>query len=98
MVDNGQAARGVPTMAGIEVAQDTTAAGGRVYLDIAERALWTFLQAFIGVLIAGDMVDLSSGTLRAGAIAGVAAVLALVKSVAATRIGDPGSAATLPRA
>ncbi len=84
-----------------EMRRDTTqgpaVATARLYADVAERAFWTFLQAFLGVLLAGDMLDLSSGTLRAAAIAGFAALLSLVKSVAATHVGDPGTAAVLPR-
>jgi hypothetical protein len=84
-------------MADTQVATRSEESVGRLYADLAERALWTFVQAFIGVLLAGGMLDLSTGTLRAGAIAGIAAVLALIKGVAASRIGDPGTAATLPR-
>ena len=43
------------------------------------RALRTFLQAFLAVVTAGPLLDLDVPTLKAAAVAGVAAVLALVQ-------------------
>jgi len=58
------------------------------YADILERAATTFLQAFAGVLIIGG----EEGTADKAAIAGVAALLSLVKSVIATKVGNKGTA------
>lgn len=52
------------------------------YRNIAERAAWTFVQAFLAVYVVTD-----SASAKAGAVAGVAAVLSLVKNIAADRLG-----------
>jgi hypothetical protein len=62
--------------------------------DTLERALWTFVQGALAVV---PVELLASGDLtaaNAAFVGGVAAVLSLVKSVAATKIGDPHSAST----
>lgn len=51
--------------------------------DIIERAVATFVQAFLAVYVVG-----STDSLKAAAIAGASAVLSFVKSVAASRFGD----------
>jgi hypothetical protein len=56
-------------------------------LDIAERAVWTFLQAFAGAFVVADLT-----TAKTAALAGLAAVLSLVKGLAASRLGDPSAA------
>lgn len=43
------------------------------------RALRTFLQSFLAVVTAAPLLDLSIPTVKAGAVAGMAAVLALVQ-------------------
>lgn len=43
------------------------------------RALRTFIQSFLAVVTAGPLLDLDVPTLKAAAVAGVAAVLALVQ-------------------
>lgn len=60
--------------------------------DIAERALWTFAQGFLGVFTLTD-----TGSARAAAVAGAMAVLSLVKSLAATRAAGTISPASLVR-
>lgn len=57
----------------------------------AARAARTFLQAFLAVVTAGPLLDLGVSTLKAAAVAGVAAVLALVQ-----RWLDDTSVPTLP--
>ena len=54
--------------------------------DIFERAIATFVQAFLAVYVVG-----STDSLKAAGVAGAAAVLSFIKSVAASRFGD-GSA------
>lgn len=77
------------------------------YLDLLERAAWTFAEGFATVwltlpfladIAGGGDVDLSAGrTVLAAAVAGgLMSVLALVKGAAASRVGDRNSAATLP--
>lgn len=70
----------------------------RLLLDVAERASLTFVQAFLSVWVVSSWADLTDvGLAQRAAVAGVAAALAVVKGVAASRVGDPASAALLPR-
>lgn len=64
----------------------------RFYFDLIERTVWTFIQALVGTWLALG-ADLNLDVLKAAAIA---AGLAVVKGVAATQIGSPDTAATLP--
>lgn len=59
----------------------------RVYRDIGERAVWTFIQAFLAVFMIDDF-----STVRPAAVAGLAAVLSVVKGFVATRVGEPTAA------
>ena len=51
--------------------------------DVAERAVMTFIQAFLSVFVVADL-----STAKGAVIAGVAAALAVVKGFVASRIGD----------
>lgn len=53
----------------------------RLLADIAERALWTAVQAFLSVFTVTDL-----STSRTAGIAAVAAVLSVIKSAAASRV------------
>jgi len=67
----------------------------RLYLiDLAERVLWTFVEAFVGVLLlsAADMFTLT--VLKSALAAGVIAVLSLLKGLGAKAVGDRNSAST----
>jgi len=73
----------------------------RVWLaDAAERIGWTFVQASIAAVGSEALaVGLAGGdvnVLRAAGVGGLAAVLSLLKAVAARHVGDPDTAATLP--
>lgn len=65
--------------------------------DLLERSVWTGIQAFFGVLagiaIAGGGVDWAATFYSAG----IAALIAVAKCVAAFQFGEPNSAA-LPEA
>jgi hypothetical protein len=52
---------------------------GLNWKDILERAEWTFAQAFLAVVGVGVVTDVA--TYKAGAIAGIAAVLSMLKNV-----------------
>lgn len=57
-----------------------------------ERIGWTFVQAFVGALTAGPVADTLGLTfnvdaLEAALVAGIAAVLVVVKDIAVRRIG-----------
>lgn len=67
------------------------------YLDLALRIVRTYAVSFLGYLVAVPTFSLDFSILQAAATAGIPAILALLKGAAATRVGDPGTAATLPR-
>ena len=56
--------------------------------DLGERCVMTFAQSFLAIIMAGPMVGMDADILKAGAAAGVAAVLSVVKSYVATKKGD----------
>lgn len=62
-------------------------------LDLAERTVSTFLQAFLGALVVSQPFSLSMW--QNAAVAGVAAGFALVKGVAAKLRGDGNSASLI---
>ncbi|MAE50154.1 Holin [Candidatus Pacearchaeota archaeon] len=53
------------------------------FRDILERAVVTFLQAFLSVFVVADLASA-----EAAVVAGAAAVLSLVKGIAASQFGD----------
>ncbi|MER0443006.1 hypothetical protein ABR738_00195 [Streptomyces sp. Edi4] len=65
--------------------------------DVAERTVLTYVEALLGLLLAGattDLVNLSF--LEASAIAAIPAALTVVKGAIGTRLGQVGTAAWLP--
>jgi hypothetical protein len=58
--------------------------------DVAERAIWTFIQAFLAVYVVGDMAST-----KTAAVAGAAAVLSVIKGYVATKAKPETGAATL---
>ena len=54
--------------------------------DVAERAAWTFVQAFLAVFAVADL-----STAKAAAVAGVGAALSVLKGFVATRVGGPNA-------
>ncbi|MFD4394636.1 holin [Kitasatospora sp. NPDC058478] len=66
-------------------------------LDLVERTVATYAVAFLGLLLA-DGFDLTSiSSLKAAAVAGLPAALTVLKSALGTFVGDPTSAAILPK-
>jgi hypothetical protein len=63
--------------------------------DTVERVAWTFVQGAIGAVPVQQIVSGDIDALTSAAVGGAAAVLALVKAIAATKVGDPNSASTL---
>lgn len=61
-----------------------------IYKDLIERVTWTAVQAFLAAFTIGGVDNT-----KAAAIAAVAAALSVIKGFAATRIGNPNSAATI---
>lgn len=62
--------------------------------DTAERAVFTFVEAFSGLLLAGTFT-LNIGAVKAAAVSGLIAALAVVKAALATQVGDGSSASLL---
>ena len=58
-----------------------------LYKDIIERAIWTAAQAFLAVFTVGD---LSSS--KAAGVAAMGAAISAVKSIVASKMGDPSNA------
>lgn len=59
--------------------------------DVAERALFTFVETFLAMFVLTDLT-----TAKTAAVGGAAAVLAVVKGMIATRVGQADTAAALP--
>jgi hypothetical protein len=78
----------------------TAGQAGRYALDLAERVAMTFIQAFLASLIAGGWFDVDQirnlSIPQKAAVAGLAAVLALIKGIMARFVGSPDSASTAP--
>ncbi|MFC8002907.1 hypothetical protein ACFUCH_03565 [Streptomyces olivaceus] len=79
-------------------AADTVVKTARTYaVDLIERIIWTFLGAAGAVALAAGPADMLSVSFWEGAgTAGLAAVVTLVKGVAARLIGPKNSASTAP--
>jgi hypothetical protein len=63
---------------------------GKFEKDLIERVVWTAVQAFLAVFVVTDI-----NSAKAAGIAAAAAALSAIKGVAATKVGDPETAATL---
>ncbi|MFI1562213.1 holin [Streptomyces sp. NPDC020490] len=67
------------------------------FKDLAERVVATYLEAFVGLLLAGSVVDLPAA--KAAAVAAIPAALAVVKGALSAFVGgSPRTAAALPGA
>jgi len=58
-----------------------------IYKQVGERALMTFAQTFLAMFVVTDMASA-----KGAATAAVAAALSVVKSFAATKVGDHSTA------
>lgn len=67
-------------------------------LDTLERTVATYVQAFVGLVVASPVLDLNLSTLRALAVAALPAALAVVKAALASRVRaiSPASLAPVP--
>lgn len=77
---------------------ETVVKTARTYVvDLIERIIWTFLGAAGAVALAAGPADMLSVSFWEGAgTAGLAAVVTLVKGIAARLIGPKNSASTAP--
>jgi hypothetical protein len=57
--------------------------------DLAHRALWTFVQTFLGTLTVSGLMGLEWGVLAAAAAAAIADVLVIVKEYAKHQLAPP---------
>lgn len=79
------------------MSQSTSASGPSLLADVAERTALTYVEAFLGLLLAAattDVVDLSF--LQSAAVAAIPAGLTVVKSAIGSRLGQVGTASWLP--
>jgi len=56
--------------------------------DVISRAAWTFAQAFLAVLVISPDWSEVATSAKAGAVAGLAALLSLAKTTVAQRMGQ----------
>ena len=57
-----------------------------LYKDIIERAVWTSVQSFLAVFTVTDL-----STTKAASVAGAGALISALKSIAASKVGDPAN-------
>lgn len=73
---------------------------GRYFRDLTERVVWTFVQAFLGTLVAANFFDVAhirdTSVLQAAGVSAIAAVLAVIKGAVAKFVNRPDSASTAP--
>lgn len=62
--------------------------------DLIERAIKTFVQAFLATIVAGSGLDIDTG--KKALVAGAAAALSVISSVLSSRFGAKNSASLLP--
>lgn len=73
-----------------------------LYFDLGERAVWTFVQAFLGLwiglsILSGETPDFDAlFTLDALKVSAAAGFIAVAKGIVASQFGVLNSAATLP--
>ena len=63
--------------------------------DTAERVAWTFTQGALSAVAVESLAAGNPSAWTAALVGGAAAVLSLLKAVAARHVGDPDTAATL---
>jgi len=59
--------------------------------DLLERVIATYLQSFVGLLLATSGGLVSFGAVRAAAVSAIPATLAVIKAIVASRVGDPNT-------
>jgi len=56
------------------------------YKEVIEKALWTFVQAFLGVLTVGPLVDVNAELWQLAAMSGASAAMVVVKEFAKKKL------------
>jgi uncharacterized membrane protein len=57
------------------------------YKDLAHRTFWTFIEAFLAVLIGSGVLELGVDVMQAAAIAGIGGALTVVLVFARQQLG-----------
>jgi hypothetical protein len=65
-------------------------------IDAGERIAGTFMAAFLGALVISTGAGVTLPAIQAAALAGLGAVVTLVKSLVGAYVGNPDSASILP--
>ncbi|MEU8619772.1 hypothetical protein [Streptomyces sp. NPDC048623] len=74
-----------------------TASTPKLLADIAERAVLTYIEAFLGLLLASGTTNLVTlSALESAAVAAIPAGLAVVKGAIGSLLGRIGTASWLP--
>ena len=68
----------------------------RFGLDLLERTIRTFVQAFLGALLAAPVFNLEIPTVKAAAMAGFASVAAVLMGMMTAPIGAKESPSVIP--
>lgn len=63
-----------------------------ILLDISERVVWTFIQAFSGVMTGAQVFAWDVPLWQQAAASGMAAIFSTLKGVAASRLGKMDTA------
>ena len=58
------------------------------WLDLLERSVWTFLQAFAALIVTVQVVDLKADFMDYLTAAAIAGGLAVLKGLVASRVGN----------
>lgn len=67
----------------------------KLYKDIAERALSTFVQSFLAIIGASSVTSLDSSLIESAIVAGVAAAASVIKSGLASKAPIGSDSASL---
>lgn len=72
-------------------------AKGKFFLDLLERAVFTYVETLLGLLIVVGTDTLDVSKAKVAAIAAIPAALSVVKSGLSSMVGTPGTASALPK-
>lgn len=59
------------------------------YKIVLEKTLWTFVQAFLGVLTVGPLVDVNAELWQLAAMSGASAAMVVLKEFAKKQLATP---------
>lgn len=60
--------------------------------DVIERVVFTYLESFVGLLLASQTPGFNIGAVQAAAVSALPAALATLKALFASKVGNPESA------